>query len=128
MRRFAKFVAALLVALTAMPVLAVAPCRQAIHSMKCCSSECPMMATPAGAKLATRTEPEITRPAYCTTSHRTIPFAVQTVTENRSNIAALHSQSLNVFIVVKENRGLMPLPKGPPFSLSSRASLCTFLI
>ena len=87
-----------------------------------------MMATSAGAKFAPRTGLKITRPACCTTSHGTIPFAVQTATENRSNLAALHSHSLHAFIVAEENRGLAPLPKGPPFSLSSRASLCTFLI
>ena len=87
-----------------------------------------MMAKSTGATLATRTGLEITRPVCCTTSHRAIPFAQQAATVNRSNIAALHSQSLSVFIVVEDNRRLTPLPNGPPFSLSSRASLCTFLI
>ncbi len=87
-----------------------------------------MMATSAGAKLAIRTGLEITRPACCTMSHRATPFAVQAATENLSNIAVQQSQSLHVFIVVEDNRRLTPLPNGPPFSLLSRASLCTFLI
>lgn len=129
MRRFAKFVAGLLVALTAMPVLALTPCRQTMHSMKCCTSECPMMATSAVAKVATRTGTEITTPVCCgTTSHRAIPLNDQRTIESRSDLVAMHSQPDIGFVVPAANRESKPQRTGPPFSLPSREGLCTFLI
>lgn len=129
MRRFAKFVAGLLVALTAMPVLALTPCRQTMHSMKCCTSECPMMATSAVAKVAARTGTEITTPVCCgTTSHRAIPLNDQRTTESRSDLVAMHSQPDIGFVVPAANRESMPQRTGPPFSLPFREGLCTFLI
>ena len=129
MRRFAKFVAGLLVALTAMPVLALTPCRQTMHSMKCCPSECPMMATSTVAKVATRTGAEITTPVCCgTTSHRAIPLNDQRTTESRSDLMALHSLPDTGFVAPAKSRESMPQHSGPPFSVPSRAALCTFLI
>ena len=129
MRRFAKFVAGLLVALTAMPVLALTPCRQTMHSMKCCTSECPMMTTSTVTKVAARTGTEITIPVCCgTTSHRAIALTDQRTTESRSDLVAAHSQSDTGFVASAESRESMPQRTGPPFSLPSRAVLCTFLI
>lgn len=129
MRRFAKLVAGLLVALTAMPVLALTPCRQTMHSMKCCPSECPMMATSKVAKVAPRKGAEITTPVCCgTTSHRAIPLNDQRTTESRSDLVAVHSLPDAAFVGPEASRESMPQRTGAPFSPPSREVLCTFLI
>lgn len=129
MMRFAKFVAGLLVALTAMPVLAAAPCHQAMHSMKCCSSECPMMANASGAKFSTRTGPELTNPVCCSpSSRRALPSAEQRTTESRTDLATLHSQVRDVIIIVAEQHEVKLLHEGPLLFRPSRIALCTFLI
>ena len=129
MRRFAKFVAVLLVVLSAMPALAVAPCRQAMHSMKCCSSDCPMMAKSTSAKLAAKTGPEITRP-LCSgpSSHQATSLAVQKTTENSWELVVFHNHSASALILVAETRGLLATPKDSLLRPPSRATLCTFLI
>lgn len=129
MRLFAKFVAILLVALTTMPALAVAPCRGAMHSMKCCSSECPMMAKSMGAKLAGRTGPEITRP-LCSgpSSHQATSLAVQKMTENSWELVMFHNHSTGSLIPVADTRGLLATPKDPLLCPASRTALCSFLI
>lgn len=129
MRRVAKFVAGMLVALTAMPVLAVAPCQQAIHSMKCCRTECPMTTKAPGAKVTSTTSPEITKSVCCSpSSQRAIPFTEQRATENRTDVAMLHSQATNVVIAVAERHELKSPHERPPVFGPSRTSLCTFLI
>ncbi len=129
MRRFAKFVAVLLVVLSAMSALAVAPCRQAMHSMKCCSSDCPMMAKSTSAKLAAKTGPEITRP-LCggPSSQQATSLAVQTMTENSWELVVFHNHSAGSLIPVAEARVLLATPKDPPLCPASRTALCSFLI
>ncbi len=129
MRRLAKFVAVLLVALSAMPALAVAPCRQAMHSMKCCSSDCPMMAQPTGATLAGRTGTELTGPV-CSgpSSHQATSLAVQTMTENGWELVVFHDHSAGSLIPVAETRVLLATPKDPPRCSARRTALCSFLI
>ena len=129
MRRFAKFVAVLLVMLSAMPALAVAPCRQAMHSMKCCSSDCPMMAKPTGATLAGGTGLEITRP-LCSgpSSQQATSLATQTMTENSWELVVFHNHSAGSLIPVAETRVLLATPKDPPLCPVSRTALCSFLI
>jgi hypothetical protein len=129
MRQFAKFVAGLLVALMAMPVLALTPCHQTMHSMKCCTSECPMMATSRVAKVSARTGAEIHTPfCYGTTYHRAIPLNDQRTTESRSDLVAVHSQPDTGFVAPAASRESTPQHTGPPFSMPSRAALCTLLI
>ncbi len=129
MRRFAKFVAVLLVVLTAMPALAIAPCGQAMHSMKCCGSDCPMMAKSTSTKLTGRTGPEITRP-LCSgpSSHQATLLAVQKTTESSGELTVFHNSSAGSFIPVAETRGLLATPKDPPLCPASRTALCSFLI
>ena len=129
MRRFAKFVAILLVALTTLPALAVAPCRGAMHSMKCCSYDCPMMAKSTSAKLAGRTGPEISRP-ICSgpSSHQVTSLAVQKMTENGWELVVFHNHSAGSLIPVAKMRVLLATPKDPPLCPASRTALCSFLI
>ncbi len=129
MKRFAQFVAGMLVALTAMPVLAVAPCHQAQHFMKCCGPACAMMAKTTGAKVAGKTAPEMTRPVCCSSSsQRAIPVAEQRTTESRIDLVIPDTQVAGVLIVVAEPHDLVPLHEGPPVLRPSRIALCTFLI
>lgn len=129
MRRFVQFVAGMLVALMAIPLSAAAPCQQATHPMKCCQAGCLMMTKTLGAKVTRGTNPEMTRSACCSlSSRRAIPVAEQRTTENRTDLAMLHSQTLDAFIVVVEQRELKSLHEGPPAFRPSRTVLCTFLI
>ncbi len=129
MRRIAKFVAGMLVALTAMPVLAVAPCQQTMHSMKCCRTECPMITKASSTKVASGTGPEITRSVCCSpSSQRAIPFTEQKATESRTDLAILHSQATDVVIAVAERHELKSPHERPPVFGPSRTALCTFLI
>lgn len=129
MSRFAKFVAGLLVVFSAMPTLAVAPCRQAMHSMKCCSSNCPMTAQASGAEIASSKGPEIAAPACCSpSSQKAIALTDQKMAESGTDLAVLHSQSTALYVVV----GAGPAPthsrEGRPLERPSRTALCSFLI
>jgi hypothetical protein len=146
MGRLAKFVAALLVVLTAMPALAgVVLCPQAMHSMKCCSSECPMMAKTTGAKVAGRTGPEINGPVCyssasrietslngpvcCSPASRTAtPLVEQRATKRGTHLATLHRYVTDVGIRVTDMRTLTVLRESPPRFRPSRTALCSFLI
>jgi hypothetical protein len=130
MRRFAKFVAGLLVVLAAIPALAVvAPCHHAMHSMKCCSSERPIMAKTTGAKVAGRTGPEINGPVCCSPSSRTAtPLIEQRATKSGTDLATLHRHVTDVSICVTDMRTLTVLRESPPRFRPSRTALCTFLI
>jgi hypothetical protein len=88
-----------------------------------------MMATSTVAKVAARTGAEITTPVCCgTTSHRAIPLNDQRTTESRSDLVAVHSQPGTTLVALAESRESTPQHTGPPFSMPSRAALCTFLI
>lgn len=88
-----------------------------------------MMATSTVAKVAARAGAGITAPACCgTTSHRAIPLNDQRTTDSGSDLLAVHSQAYAGFVPPAAIRESLPQRMGPPFSLSSRAVLCTFLI
>lgn len=129
MKRFAQFVAGILVTLMAMPALAVAPCHQAQHVMKCCGPECAMMTKATSAKVAGTTAPEMTKPICCSSSsQRAIPVAEQTTTESRIDLVIPHSPVADVVFAVAERRELTPLHNGPDLFRPSRTVLCSFLI
>ena len=129
MRRFAKFVAGVLVALSALPALATAPCRQAMHSMKCCSSTCPMTAQGSGVKIAGSKGPEITSPACCSpSSQRAIAFADQRMAESGIDLALLHSQPTDPYAVAAERPAVKRPRQVRSLGRPSRTALCTFLI
>lgn len=129
MRQFAKFVAGLLVVLTAIPALAVAPCPKAMHSMKRCGSECSMMAKPTAAKFSARTGPEFTGPACCSpSSHKATSFVEQRATESGTDLAILHGQAAGTVVDAAGSRELTAPHASPLLFRPSRTTLCTFLI
>lgn len=128
MRQIAKFVAGFLVVLMAMPALAVVPCREAMHSVTCCSSGCPMTATDSGARIAS-SGPGVTMPVCCSpSSQRAMAFIDQRTTDNRIEPVALHSRAVAPYIVVAENHEQLHRREGQALDRPSRIVLCTFLI
>lgn len=128
MRQFAKFVAGLFVVVMAIPALAVVPCRDAMHSVTCCSSDCPMMATDSGARIAS-SGPGVTMPVCCNpSSQRAMAFIDQRTTDNPIEQVVLHNRAASPHVVVFVKNERLHRREGQALNRLSRIVLCTFLI
>lgn len=128
MRKFAKFVAGILVVLMVPPALALTSCRRTLQSMKCCSSYCPMLATDSGVRTAS-SGLGVTKAVCCSpSSQRALNFIDQRRTDNRIELVALHSRAVTPYFIVAEKHEQLHPREGQALDRPSRIILCTFLI
>lgn len=127
MKTFARLVAGMLMVLTALPALAAAPCRQATHSMKCCSFRCPMMEnTSVGGNAACKGS-EMSALPCCRSARRNVLLNDSWRTEIGSDFVSFHNQPAALTTSFAEHEPSHPRESQTVRRPSSK-TLCTFLI
>ncbi len=131
MKYFAKFVTGiLLIALSAIPMLATDICRPSEHSKTCCGGvACPMMAKMGHNKAADHTGTKSAPSSCCEmTTYSLVAVTPENAPERPLSLAILHERHAAFFppFVRTWNHGLTYLGLRSP--QRSQAALCTFLI